>query len=101
MTGALLSPSSPFYDKDVCVEQYYLVSKHGRTDLDRAFGLVTQEVKFLDKGPVIDTVEGIAEALQTNFNKKSKREDVFYTFLVFVNFLSFTSLHFNIYVYIC
>jgi hypothetical protein len=89
MLGALLSSSSR-YARDVTFEFYYFVALHGRTDLDAAFGLLSQTVKILQLGPVLDCVEMIVPALQREFDEMIRDPNIMYTFLkFFFFFLSF------------
>jgi hypothetical protein len=88
MIGALLSPSSP-WSKMGIFELLYLVALHGRTELDAGFGLLSQTVKILELGPVLDTPELIAERLTEEFAGMIKDPNIHYYFLVFVILLYF------------
>jgi hypothetical protein len=85
MIGALLSSFSR-YSKDVTFELYYFVALHGRTDLDAAFGLLSQVVKILQLGPVLDTVDRIVAALQQQFDAMIRDPLISYIFLKFFFF---------------
>jgi hypothetical protein len=88
MLGALLSSYSR-YTREVTFELFYFVALHGRTELDAAFGLLSQTVKILQLGPVLDCVEMIVPALQREFDRMIKDPSITYTFLKFPSFFLF------------